>query len=63
MNFLSQRFDSDLLSKVDMKEGPSFKLSIGALIWNNTYAVNHGVAAQAHDIFLRRDVPNGIDSV
>jgi RHS repeat-associated protein len=64
MNFLSQYFDSDLLSKVDIKEGPSFKLSIGALIWNNTYAMNPGVVAQTHgyDIFVRRDVPNGVDS-
>lgn len=61
--YLSKYFSTDVLSKIDVKEGQGKGHTFGDFVWNVTDILSPYTTAQTHgyDIFIEKDVPNGID--
>lgn len=60
-NFLANYFPTEVLSRIDVKTGFSWRPNIGANIWNLTPKDHVYAQTYRYDIYVTNDVPNGID--
>lgn len=60
-NFLADYYPTEVLSRIDVTTGASNKPNIGAVIWNGTPNSHVNAQTYRYDIYVVKDVPNGID--
>ncbi|WP_235566460.1 RHS repeat-associated core domain-containing protein [Lysobacter sp. Root667] len=60
-NFLANYFPTEVLSRIDVTTGLSAKPNVGALVWNLTPDSHVHAQTYRYDVYVVKDVPNGID--